>query len=93
MTRNPRANGFNYGTGWGSGPKPAIYEQGVALANRLSDQMKEASRAAWEVEHALWYVRIAETDQERASAIAALTTVVERYDLSVVLEFPLSRAV
>ncbi len=38
---NPRALGFNYGTGWERDPKPAIYEQGIALANRLGDQAKE----------------------------------------------------
>ena len=50
MTCNPRANGFNYGTGWGSGSKPAIYEQGIALANRLGKHAMEASRIAWQVE-------------------------------------------
>jgi antirestriction factor ArdC-like protein len=28
---NPRAAGFNYGIGWGSAPKPNIYQQGVML--------------------------------------------------------------
>jgi hypothetical protein len=83
---NPRALGFNYGIGWGSEPKPAIYEQGCLLAKRLADQANEASRAAWTVEHALRAVRLAETNKEKADAAAALTAIVFKYDLAVAAE-------
>jgi len=78
----PRAFGFNYGEGWGKEPKPAIYEQGVQLAGRLGAQAIEASRAAWQVEHAVRALRLAETTQEKSDAIAALTNIVRFYDLS-----------
>jgi hypothetical protein len=81
---NPRANGFNYGVGWGSSPKPPIYDQGFALARRLGDQAIEASRAAWQVESALRAVRLAETESEKLASVRALTIVVKFYDLSVV---------
>lgn len=83
---NPRALGFNYGVGWGSEPKPAVYEQGAALANRLADQANEASRGAWAVEHALRAVRIADTAKEKADAVAALAAIVFKYDLAVAAE-------
>jgi hypothetical protein len=86
MTCNQRAAGFNYGIGWGSGPKPAIYNQGIALANRLGDQASEASRDAWQVEHALWCVRVAETEIEKADAINALKGIVYKYDLALVTD-------
>jgi hypothetical protein len=79
---NPRANGYNYGIGWGSSPKPLIYEQGFALARRLGDQAIKASRAAWQVESACRAVRLAETETEKLAAVRALTIVVQFYDLS-----------
>jgi hypothetical protein len=86
MTCNPRADGFNYGTGWGSAPKPNIYQQGFMLARRLGEQAMEASRIAWSLEMSLQAVRIAETDEERKAAVAALTEKVRKYDLAVVAE-------
>jgi hypothetical protein len=83
---NPRALGFNYGIGWGSEPKPAVYEQGCLLAKRLADQANEASRGAWAVEHALRAVRIADTEKEKADAVAALAAIVFKYDLAVAAE-------
>ena len=46
----------------------------------------EASRAAWAVEMRLRAVRLAETEKEKADAIAALTDIVRRYDLAVAAE-------
>ncbi len=86
MTCSQRVAGFNYGTGWGSSPKPAVYNQGIALANRLGDQANEASRAAWQVEHALWRVRIADTEKQKTDAISSLASIVHKYDLAVVGE-------
>jgi hypothetical protein len=86
MTCNPRAAGFNYGIGWGSAPKPNIYQQGFMLARRLGDQAMEASRIAWSIEMSLRAVRIAETEQERKDAVAALTEKVRKYDLAVAAE-------
>ena len=83
---DPRARGFNYGEGWGNAPKPAIYGQAVELARRLGLQAMEASRAAWQAEHAVRAVRLAETDLEKSTAISALTAIVRFYDLSVVSE-------
>jgi hypothetical protein len=81
---NPRANGYNYGVGWGSSPLPPIYDQGFALARRLGAQAIEASRAAWQVESAIRAVRLAETETEKRASVRALTIVVEFYDLLVV---------
>ena len=81
---DPRTRGFNYGIGWARDRKPPIYEQATALARRLGKQAMEASRIAWEVEHALWKTRISESDREKAMAISELTAVVQKYDRSVV---------
>ena len=81
---DPRTLGFNYGSGWGRDCKPPIYEQATALARRLGKQAVEASRIAWEVEHALWKTRISESEKEKTMAISELTAVVHKYDRSVV---------
>jgi hypothetical protein len=86
LSINLRTRGFNYGEGWGSAPKPAIYDQAVDLARRLGLQAMEASRAAWRVEHAARAVRLAETDLEKSRAISSLTAIVRFYDLSVASE-------
>ena len=59
---------------------PSIFDQGISLAQRLNQQATEASRAAWAVEMRLRAVRLAETEKEKADAIAALTGIVRRYD-------------
>ena len=74
---NPRAAGFNYGIGWGSEPKPAIFAQGEALAHKLGIEAMAASARQWVVEHACRAVRLAETPNEKADAITALTALVE----------------
>ena len=86
MTIDQRVAGFNYGIGWGSAPKPPIFDQGISLAQRLNQQATEASRAAWAVEMRLRAVRLAETEKEKADAIVALTDIVRRYDLAVAAE-------
>ena len=65
---------------------PPIFDQGISLAQRLNQQATEASRAAWAVEMRLRAVRLAETEKEKADAIAALTDIVRRYDLAVAAE-------
>ena len=80
---DPRTLGFNYGIGWERDGKPPIYEQATALARRLGKQAVEASRIAWEVEHALWKTRISESEKEKAMAISELTAIVQKYDRSV----------
>ena len=76
---NPRAAGFNYGTGWGSAPKPAIFATGEALAQKLGSAAIAASRDAWEVDHAVRNVRLAETPDEKRNSVAALTALVEKH--------------
>ena len=61
-------------------PKPAVYERGQRLAQCLGDHAMQASRVAWEVEHAVRDVRLAETDKEKSEAVAALTRLVDSYD-------------
>lgn len=73
---DPRKYGFNYGAGWGAAPKPAIYYEADKLAERLRAIASEASSKAWAVDHALWSVRIAETEEEKRIAIVALEAVV-----------------
>jgi hypothetical protein len=65
MDVNPRANGFNYGVGWGSTPKPTIYTEAQQLALLLNREANAASRKAWALEMAIRNVRLAETDQEK----------------------------
>jgi len=76
---NPRAAGFNYGTGWGSAPKPAVFARGEALAKQLGDAAQAASATAWAVEHAVRNVRLAETPDEKRNSVAALTALVEKH--------------
>jgi len=52
----------------------------------MGDQAMEASRIAWSIEMSLRAVRIAETEQERKDAVAALTEKVRKYDLAVAAE-------
>ena len=77
---NPRKYGFNYGTG-GAAPKPAIYYAADVLAQRLRAIAGEASAKAWEVDRALWRVRVAETEDEKRAAIAALDTIVASHQI------------
>jgi hypothetical protein len=72
MNVNPRANGFNYGIGWGPSLKPAIYATAQELALELGELASRLSRAAWALEMAIRNVRLAETDVEKRSAVLAL---------------------
>lgn len=86
MTYNPRAAGFNYGIGWGKDPKPPVYYQAMLLAQRLGAEAMRASRQAWSVEMRARDLRLAETEEEKKRAVAALKDVVEKYDLAVASE-------
>jgi hypothetical protein len=70
---NPRANGYNYGVGWGPTAKPPIYAEAQKLAALLGDEAIEASRRHWALEMAIRSVRLAETDIEKKQSVAALS--------------------
>lgn len=82
--QDPRKAGFNYGIGWGTDPKPLVYYQASDLARRLGKEAQKASEAAWCVEMAVRDLRLAETEEEKLSAISKLENIVMRYDLTVV---------
>ena len=69
---DPRELGFNYGKGWGSGPKPPVYLVAAQLARQLGRQVSQMSAQAWALEMALRNVRLATTGVEKAVAIAKL---------------------
>ena len=69
---NPRLKGFNYGIGWGPTPKPPIYDEARALALVLGELATKASSTAWALQMAIRCVRLAETDTEKARAVADL---------------------
>lgn len=79
-TCNPRANGFNYGTGWGSSPKPKAYDRGTIIALHLAQIVHEVSAASWELEQALRAVRLAEKATEKYDTTKALEKLLERYE-------------
>jgi hypothetical protein len=72
MDINPRADGFNYGIGWGPTPKPEIYTEAQQLALLLNKEANAASRKAWALEMAIRDVRLAETDQEKEQSVSQL---------------------
>jgi hypothetical protein len=72
MNVNPRANGYNYGVGWGPTAKPPIYGEAQKLALHLNEIAHEATRTAWELEMAIRDVRLAETDTEKKQSVTAL---------------------
>jgi len=74
----PREQGFNYGRGWGSTPKPPVYDRATKVARRLGQEATEKSAQAWRLEMALWKVRIASTEIEKAGAVANLAVELER---------------
>jgi len=71
MDVKPRANGFNYGVGWGPTPKPTIYTEAQQLALLLNKEANAASRKAWAL-MAIRDVRLAETDQEKEQSVSQL---------------------
>jgi hypothetical protein len=76
---DPRARGFNYGPGWGTAPKPAIYHTADAIAFVLRNQAGQISKQAWSLDMALRNVRLASTDQEKVRAVVALELEVAKY--------------
>ena len=72
MNVNQRANGFNYGVGWGPTAKPPIYEEAEELALHLNRLANEASRKAWALEMAIRDVRLAETDTDKKRSVTSL---------------------
>jgi hypothetical protein len=79
MNVNPRANGFNYGVGWGPTPKPPIYSEAQELALIFNRAANIASRKAWALEMAIRTVRLAETPKEKECAVSALTELMLQY--------------
>lgn len=75
---DPRNSGFNYGKGWGALPKPPIYHHAAKLAREIGRDAALKSSQAWALELALWRVRIATTGVEKAVAVAALASEVEK---------------
>ena len=72
MNVDQRANGFNYGVGWGPTAKPPIYEEAQDLALHLNRLANEASRKAWALEMAIRDVRLAETDTDKKRSVTSL---------------------
>ena len=79
MDVNPRANGFNYGVGWGPTAKPPIYSEAQGLALQLNRAANEASRTAWALEMAIRNVRLAETDVEKKRSVTALAIEIAKH--------------
>jgi hypothetical protein len=79
MDVNPRANGFNYGVGWGQTAKPPIYSEAQQLALVFNGAANIASRKAWALEMAVRTVRLAETPREKECAVSALTELMLQY--------------
>lgn len=79
-TQSPRAQGFNYGGGWGNSPKPEIYFDGVKIGNVLQRIAHDATANAWSMTHALREVRLAETPTEKAKALHLLYELVRKFE-------------
>jgi hypothetical protein len=79
MPDDPRDRGFNYGRGWGSDPKPPLYHTATIKCRQLSEQANRLSQEAWDLEHALWVVRIASTGEEKAIAMNHLAEKMAKY--------------
>lgn len=74
---DPRANGFNYGAGWGSKePLPQVYHRAMEWAKSLGQVAMVASQQEWEVSQACRAVRLAETPAEKEAAVNALRDLV-----------------
>ncbi|MDR6305226.1 hypothetical protein GGQ85_002946 [Nitrobacter vulgaris] len=80
MNDNPRAKGFNYGIGWGSAPKPPIYDKARELALVFNKIANAAVKKAWALEMAIRTVRLAETETEKRCAVAALIELMLQYE-------------
>jgi hypothetical protein len=76
---DPRDKGFNYGSGWGSGPKPPAYATAVILARKLGQRAIEMSRQAWAFEMRLRSIRLASTSVEKIAAVQTLEVELREY--------------
>lgn len=72
-SESPRKSGFNYGSGWGSEPKPSIYFDAVRLSQALDARAHAATAQAWKITTAIRAVRLAETETEKRVAVSHLT--------------------
>jgi hypothetical protein len=79
MNVNPRANGFNYGVGWGAAAKPPIYYEAMRTCADLRDVAHRTSRVAWALEMAIRNVRLAETAEEKHSSVVVLQDEMRRH--------------
>lgn len=76
---DPRMLGFNYSSGWGSGPKPPVYHLAMKVAQALSQHATKMGKNAWELEMAIRDVRLATTGAEKSRAVATLEEVLDKY--------------
>lgn len=72
MKVDPKANGFNYGIGWGTTPKPAVYYLAEMVARELRQESQRVSAEAWALDHAIRAVRLAESEIEKQMALDRL---------------------
>jgi hypothetical protein len=78
-TPDPRADGFNYGAGWGTEPKPPVYHTAMQLARDLGKRAMKMSRDAWELEMAVRHVRIASMGVEKSQAMQKLEILLAKH--------------
>jgi hypothetical protein len=76
---DPRTLGFNYGPGWGSEPKPPIYNTAMKVAFVLGREATKLSAQAWALEMAIRDVRLASRGCEKAQAVAKLETALAKH--------------
>ncbi|MDB5580968.1 MAG: hypothetical protein JWR80_6144 [Bradyrhizobium sp.] len=76
---DPRSLGFNYGSSWGTQPKPPVYHAAVKVAFTLQRQAREISDKAWRLEMVIRNVRLAGTAAERTQAVARLEKALADY--------------
>lgn len=74
---DPRMQGFNYGAGWGEGPKPPVYYFASKLVLDMRRQAGEIGAKAWDLEMAIRDVRLATLGAEKSVAIARLEAKLE----------------
>lgn len=77
---DPRIRGFNYGRGWGSAPKPPVYQAAAQLALDLARCARVISDRWWELEMKLRDVRLAGTPEEKERSITALAQAYAQYE-------------
>lgn len=75
---SPRKQGFNYGIGWGSDPKPPIYFEAEKLEAAWTKTMHEVQAIRYALTEAIRNVRLSETATEKRRAVATLAEVVSK---------------